>query len=77
MASDIEIQAREILYLKSKLNELMSKHTGKPVEQIERDTDRDRFMSAQEALEYGIIDTIVTNRSELNVDSKPAVVSAS
>jgi ATP-dependent Clp protease protease subunit len=76
MASDIEIQAREILYLKGKLNELMSKHTGKPVEVIERDTDRDRFMSAQEALEYGIIDTIVTNRSELNVDTKPTVVAA-
>jgi ATP-dependent Clp protease protease subunit len=43
---------------------------------IERDTDRDRFMSAQEALEYGIIDTIVTNRSELSVDAKPAVVAA-
>ena len=76
MASDIEIQAREILYLKGKLNELMSKHTGKPVEVIERDTDRDRFMSAQEALEYGIIDTIVTNRSELATEGKPAVVSA-
>jgi ATP-dependent Clp protease, protease subunit len=76
MASDIEIQAREILYLKGKLNELMSKHTGKPVEVIERDTDRDRFMSAQEALEYGIIDNIVTSRSELITDSKPAVVTA-
>ena len=76
MASDIEIQAREILYLKGKLNELMSKHTGKPVEVIERDTDRDRFMSAQEALDYGIIDTIVTNRSELIVESKPVAVAA-
>jgi ATP-dependent Clp protease protease subunit len=76
MASDIEIQAREILYLKGKLNELMSKHTGKPVEVIERDTDRDRFMSAQEALDYGIIDNIVTNRSELGADVKPAVVAA-
>src|SRR5687767_9329690 len=48
-ASDIEIQAREILYLRSKMNELFSKHTGRPVEQIERDMDRDRFMSAEEA----------------------------
>ncbi len=76
MASDIEIQAREILYLKGKLNELMSKHTGKPVEVIERDTDRDRFMSAQEALDYGIIDNIVTSRSELAIETKPAVVTA-
>ena len=76
MASDIEIQAREILYLKGKLNELMSKHTGKSVEVIERDTDRDRFMSAQEALDYGIIDNIVTSRSELAIETKPAVVAA-
>ena len=76
MASDIEIQAREILYLKGKLNELMSKHTGKSVEVIERDTDRDRFMSAQEALDYGIIDNIVTSRTELAIETKPAVVTA-
>ncbi len=75
-ASDIEIQAREILYLKGKMNELMAKHTGKPVEVIERDTDRDRFMSAQEALDYGIIDNIVTSRSELTTETKPAVVAA-
>ncbi|MBC7841025.1 MAG: ATP-dependent Clp protease proteolytic subunit, partial [Gemmatimonadaceae bacterium] len=75
-ASDIEIQAREILYLKGKMNELMAKHTGKPVEVIERDTDRDRFMSAQEALDYGIIDNIVTSRAELPVDTKPAVITA-
>ena len=58
-ASDIEIQAREILYLRSKMNELMAKHTGRPVEQIERDTDRDRFMSSAEAQEYGLIDSVV------------------
>ncbi|MDZ7632370.1 MAG: ATP-dependent Clp protease proteolytic subunit [Gemmatimonadaceae bacterium] len=75
-ASDIEIQAREILYLKGKMNELMAKHTGRPVEEIERDTDRDRFMSAQEALDYGIIDNIVTSRTELPVDAKPAVIAA-
>ena len=64
-AADIEIQAKEILYLRAKMNELMSKHTSQPVERIERDTDRDRFMSAPEAKEYGMIDTIITSRGEL------------
>jgi ATP-dependent Clp protease, protease subunit len=64
-AADIEIQAKEILYLRAKMNELMSKHTGQPVERIERDTDRDRFMSAAEAKDYGMIDTIITSRGEL------------
>ena len=59
-ASDIEIQAKEILYLRVKMNELMAKHTGRPVEQIERDMDRDRFMSADEAKDYGIIDNVIT-----------------
>ncbi len=63
-ASDIEIQAREIIYLRAKMNELMSKHTGRPLEQIERDVDRDRFMSAEEAKSYGLIDMVVTNREE-------------
>ena len=58
-ASDIEIQAREILYLRSKMNELMAKHSGRPVEQVERDTDRDRFMSAQEARDYRLIDEVI------------------
>jgi ATP-dependent Clp protease, protease subunit len=57
-ASDIEIQAREILYLRSKMNELLAHHTGQPIETIERDVDRDRFMSAEEAKAYGIIDTV-------------------
>jgi ATP-dependent Clp protease protease subunit len=61
-AADIEIQAREILYLRGKMNELYAKHTGQPVAQIERDMDRDRFMSAEEAKEYGLIDTIFTPR---------------
>jgi ATP-dependent Clp protease protease subunit len=61
-AADIEIQAREILYLRSSLNTLYAKHTGQPVERIERDMERDRFMSAEEALEYGLIDTIFTPR---------------
>jgi len=64
-ASDIEIQAREILYLRSKMNELFSKHTGRPIEQIERDMDRDRFMSAEEARDYGLIDNVLTYRGQM------------
>jgi ATP-dependent Clp protease protease subunit len=67
-ASEIEIQAREILYLRSKLNELMAKHTGQPIERIEKDTDRDRFMSAEEAKDYGIIDTVISSRGEIVSD---------
>jgi ATP-dependent Clp protease protease subunit len=58
-AADIEIQAKEILYLRSKLNELFAKHTGQPVEHIEKDMDRDRFMSADEAKDYGLIDNVL------------------
>lgn len=58
-ATDIEIQAREILRLREKLNEILVKHTGKTVEQIEKDTDRDYYMSAIEAKEYGLIDTVM------------------
>ena len=64
-ASDIEIQAKEILYLRSKMNELMAKHTGRPTEQIERDTDRDRFMSADEAKVYGLVDNVISHQAEL------------
>lgn len=64
-AADIELQAREILYLRGKLNSLMARHTGRPLEEVARDFDRDRYMSAQEAVEYGIIDNVVTNRGEL------------
>jgi len=64
-AADIEIQAREILYLRAKMNELMAKHTGRNIEQIERDMDRDRFMSAEEAKEYGIIDHVITNPNQI------------
>jgi ATP-dependent Clp protease, protease subunit len=64
-AADIEIQAREILYLRAKMNELMAKHTGRPVEQIERDMDRDRFMSADEAKSYGIIDNVISHRGQM------------
>jgi ATP-dependent Clp protease protease subunit len=58
-AADIEIQAREILYLRSKMNELMSHHTGQPIETIERDIDRDRYMSAEEAVAYGLVDKVL------------------
>jgi ATP-dependent Clp protease protease subunit len=64
-AADIEIAAKEILYLRTKMNELMSKHTGRAVEQIERDFDRDRYMSAEEAKDYGIIDNVISHRGEL------------
>jgi ATP-dependent Clp protease protease subunit len=59
-ATDIEIRAREILRAKREINELYSKHTGQPVEKIERDTDRDNFLSAPEAKEYGLIDEVLT-----------------
>ena len=61
-ATDIEIHAKEILYLKKKLNKILSKNTGQTVKTIEKDTDRDNFLSAQDALEYGLIDEIVSAR---------------
>jgi ATP-dependent Clp protease, protease subunit len=64
-ASDIEIQAREILYLRAKMHELMAKHTGKKAEQIEKDFDRDKYMSAEDAKDYGIIDMLITRRGDL------------
>ncbi len=63
-ASDIEIHAKEILYLRGRLNQLMSEHTGKDVASIEKDTDRDNFMSADEAVAYGIVDKVLVNRRE-------------
>ena len=63
-ASDIEIHAREILTLRSKLNAIMAHHTGQPIETIERDTDRDNFLSAEQARDYGIIDKVLTTRAE-------------
>ena len=64
-ASDVEIQAREIVFLRRKVNELMAKHTGRPVEQIEHDFDRDNYMSDEQAKEYGIIDHVVTHKGEV------------
>ena len=63
MASDIEIQAKEILYLRHRLNSIMAERTGQTVEQIAKDTDRDRFMSGDEAVEYGLIDKVLTSRA--------------
>lgn len=63
MASDIEIQAKEILYLRHRLNSIMAERTGQTVEQIAKDTDRDRFLSAEEATEYGLIDQVLTTRA--------------
>lgn len=61
-ASDIEIHAREILYLKARLNEIMAKHTGRPVSDVEKDTDRDNFMSATESVNYGLVDAVLAQR---------------
>lgn len=62
-ASDIEIQAREILYLRERLNAILAEKTGQSVEQIAKDTDRDNFMSAEAAMQYGLIDQVLTHRS--------------
>ncbi|WP_426112623.1 ATP-dependent Clp endopeptidase proteolytic subunit ClpP [Massilia sp. PWRC2] len=62
-ASDIEIQAKEILYLRERLNKILADATGKTIEQIHRDTDRDRFMSGDEAADYGLIDSVLTKRA--------------
>jgi ATP-dependent Clp protease protease subunit len=61
-ASDIEIHAREVLKLRERLNQILAKHTGQTVERIERDSDRDNFMGAEAAVEYGLIDTILSKR---------------
>jgi len=64
-ATDIEIHAKEVLELKRKLNEIMAKHTGKKVDQIRKDLERDNFMSSEAAVEYGLIDTVLVQRSEM------------
>jgi ATP-dependent Clp protease protease subunit len=61
-ASDIQIHAQEIMQIKNKLNRALAEHTGQPMETIEKDTDRDNFMSSQEACDYGLIDKVLTNR---------------
>lgn len=68
-ATDIEIQAREILYIRKRLNQLYVDHTGQPLEKIERDMERDRFMNATEAMEYGLIDSVLDRRAGETVKS--------
>jgi ATP-dependent Clp protease protease subunit len=70
-ASDIEIQAKEILRMKDHLNQILVRHTGKALDSIQRDTDRDYFMSAEEAKSYGIIDHVIANRQDLDLLDKP------
>lgn len=66
-ASDIEIHAKEILFLKARLNEILAKHTDQKIETIEKDTDRDNFLSATKAVSYGIVDKVLTSRAEAAV----------
>ena len=63
-ASDIEIHAKEILYLRERLNRILATHTGKPIEDVDRDTDRDNFMSADQAMSYGLVDKVIANRAD-------------
>ena len=64
-ATDMEIHAREILYTRDRLNNILAKHTGQPVEKIKHDTDRDNFMRPEDAVGYGLIDRVLANRAEL------------
>jgi ATP-dependent Clp protease, protease subunit len=64
-SSDIAIQAKEIMYLREKLNKILASHTGKTEEEIDRDTERDNFMSAEESVAYGMIDKVIANRKEV------------
>ncbi len=63
-ASDIDIQAREILRMREELNEILARHTGQPIKQIEKDTDRDNFMTAEQAKDYGLLDDVIIARSD-------------
>jgi ATP-dependent Clp protease protease subunit len=71
-ASDVEIHAKEMLRMKEDLNQILAKHSGKPIEQIQKDTDRDYFMSGTEAQAYGIIDHVITNRDDIGGDEDTA-----
>jgi ATP-dependent Clp protease protease subunit len=72
VAADIEIAAKEILYLRSRVNELMARSTGQPLERIERDFDRDYYMSAEEAKAYGIVDEVIVRRDTVDPSKLPA-----
>jgi ATP-dependent Clp protease protease subunit len=63
-ASDVEIHAKEILYLKNRLNEILAKHTGQSIKVIEKDTDRDNFLSAEASVKYGLVDAVLTAREK-------------
>jgi ATP-dependent Clp protease protease subunit len=69
-ATDIDIHAKEVLELKRRLNEIMARHTGQTVEQIEKDLERDNFMSGEEAVKFGLIDTMLEQRTEMPADKK-------
>jgi ATP-dependent Clp protease protease subunit len=64
-ASDIEIHAKEILYLRQRLNSMLAHHTGQTVKAIEKDTDRDNFMSGEEAVKYGLVDKVLSSRTDI------------
>lgn len=66
-ATDIDIHAKEVLELKKRLNEIMARHTGQKVDKIEQDLDRDNFMSAEQAVQYGLIDTVLEQRAEMKL----------
>jgi ATP-dependent Clp protease, protease subunit len=69
-ATDIDIHAKEVQDLKRRLNEIMARHTGKKVEQVQKDLERDNFMSSEKAVEYGLIDTVLVQRSEMSTDDE-------
>ena len=72
-ASDIDIHAREVLQTRDRLNSLLAKHTGQPLESIQKDTDRDHFLSGEEAVEYGLIDTVLVQRGDTETTSEATV----
>ena len=69
-ASDVEIHAKEMMRVKKKLNEIIAKHTGRTIKQVEKDTDRDNFLTAEEAVKYGLIDEVITARKKADDDKK-------
>jgi len=72
-ASDIDIHAREVLQTRDRLNSLLAKHTGQPLKRIQKDTDRDHFLSGEEAVEYGLIDTVLAQRGDTETASEATV----